>query len=222
MSHAEFRTFEDPFTWTTRLANKLHSIWIKWTYPFFALGNKVRIHHTCDLKRSIAPWLKIGNSVILDRDIWLNIPVVPSNAEPVIVIEDGCALGRRCVISAKNRVHIERNAIFAPSVLIMDHNHAFGDVNAPIANQGITAGGTIRIEEGCWIGFGVAVICDKGELVIGKNSVIGANSLLTRSVPPNSVVSGNPGRVVKQFDPVRGDWVLGTVKSAVPVEPIKV
>jgi len=91
----------------------------------------------------------------------------------------------------------------------MDHNHAFEDVNIPIAGQGVTPGGTIRIEEGCWIGFGVAIVCGKGELVIGKNSVIGANAVVTRSIPPNSVATGNPARVVKHFDFSRNEWVLG-------------
>jgi acetyltransferase-like isoleucine patch superfamily enzyme len=68
----------------------------------------------------------------------------------------------------------------------------------------------IRIEEGCWIGYGAAIVCGKGELVIGSNSVIGANAVVSRSIPPNSVVTGNPARVVKQFDPVKGEWVLGS------------
>ena len=94
-------------------------------------------------------------------------------------------------------------------VLLTDHNHAFEDVTVPIGLQGITEGGTIRIEEGCWVGFGVAVVCSQGELVIGKHSVIGANSLINRSVPPYSIVSGNPARIVKQFDPEKGTWELG-------------
>jgi acetyltransferase-like isoleucine patch superfamily enzyme len=218
MNRAEFSKYEDPFEWFTRIANKFRSIWVKRTYPFFSIGSKVRVHYTCDLHRSIAPWLKIGNSVILDRDVWLNIPYAPTHSDPVIEIDEGSAVGRRVVISAKNRVQIGKNCIFAPSVLIMDHNHSFADIHAPIVNQGITEGGTIRIEEGCWVGFGVAIVCDKGELVIGKNSVIGANTVLTRSVPAYSVVSGNPGRIVKQFDPSKGDWVLGTVKSTVATE----
>jgi acetyltransferase-like isoleucine patch superfamily enzyme len=91
----------------------------------------------------------------------------------------------------------------------MDHNHAFGDINAPIVAQGITEGGKIRVEEGAWIGYGVALVCSKGELVIGRNSVIAANSVVSRSIPPYSVVAGNPARVVKQFDPAKGEWSFG-------------
>ena len=104
---------------------------------------------------------------------------------------------------------------------ITDHNHAFEDVTVPTALQGITEGGTIRIEEECWIGFGVTIVCGQGELVIGKHSVIGANSLVTRSIPPYSVVSGNPARIVKQFDPSKRDLADGRThpNGGIPRDP---
>jgi acetyltransferase-like isoleucine patch superfamily enzyme len=209
MKSSNHNISEDPLSWITRIANKLRSQWMRSTYPFASVGSNFCIHYSCDLKRSIAPRIEIGNSVWLDRDIWINIPVAPEGTDPVISIDEGCKIGRRCVISAKNRIHFERNVVFAPSVLVMDHNHAFEDVNVPIRRQGVTPGGTIRIEEGCWIGFGVAIVCGKGELVIGKNSVIGANAVVTRSIPANSVATGNPARVVKHFDSARNEWVLG-------------
>lgn len=209
MSVAAHNLRPDPLLWTTRIANRLHLAWLRKTYPFAGFGDKVRIHHTCDIKRPLAPYIHFGNSVLLDREVWLNIPESPKGSGPAIIFDEGCVVGRRCVISAKNRIHFERNVIFAPGVLVMDHNHAFSDINAPIAAQGITEGGTIRIEEGSWIGYGVAIICSKDELVIGRNSVIAANSVVSRSVPPYSVVAGNPARVVKQFDPVKGEWSFG-------------
>ncbi len=199
---------KDPISLVSRILSRLYTLWLVWTYPFVSVGKNFWAHYSCDLRRPVASHIKIGNSVWLDRDVWLNIPASPCRKDPVIVIEDGCKVGRRCMISAKNLVHIERNVVFAPSVLVMDHNHAFEDVTVPIVAQGITEGGTIRINEGCWIGFGVAIVCSQGELVIGKNSVIGANSVVTRSIPPGSVATGNPARVIKQFDPSKGEWVL--------------
>jgi acetyltransferase-like isoleucine patch superfamily enzyme len=46
--------------------------------------------------------------------------------------------------------------------------------------------------------------------VIGRGSVVGANSLVCRSVPAHSVVAGNPARLVKQYDPLKKMWVLGS------------
>jgi acetyltransferase-like isoleucine patch superfamily enzyme len=198
--------FTDPLSWITRAVCRIHSLWLRSTYPFLSIGRDFWAHNSCEISRPITRNIKIGNDVRLDRDVWLNIPFDPGNQDAVIDIGDGSRIGRRCMISAMNSVRIEQNVILSPSILIMDHNHAFEDITVPIRDQGITHGGTIRIEEGCWIGLGVAIVCNQGELVIGKNSVIGANSVLTRSVPPYSVVAGNPAKVVKQFDASREEW----------------
>jgi acetyltransferase-like isoleucine patch superfamily enzyme len=92
----------------------------------------------------------------------------------------------------------------------MDHNHAYEDVELPIRLQPATPGGRIRIEQGCWIGQGAAIVCDKGELVLGRNCVVAANALITRSFPPNSVIVGNPARLGRQYDPVMQSWNGGS------------
>lgn len=55
----------------------------------------------------------------------------------------------------------------------------------------------ITVEEGCWI-CSSATIC--GGVTIGKNSVIAAGAVVTKSVPPNSLVAGVPARVVRKLD----------------------
>jgi acetyltransferase-like isoleucine patch superfamily enzyme len=197
---------EDVLSLFPRLAAKLHSLWLRSTYPFDRIGKNVSVHHTCEIPRSRAPYVRLGNRVSLMSDVWLNIPQVSICQKPAIILEDGCSLGRRCVISAKNQIQIMRNVLFAPSVLVMDHNHAFEDVTTPICMQPMTPGGTIRIEEGCWIGYGAAILCSRGELVIGRGSVVGANSVVNRSVPPYAVVAGNPAKILKRYDPIRKTW----------------
>jgi len=204
----------DPFSLVPAIWNKLHTMWVVSTYPFVSVGKRVWFHYSCDLNRSVASHMKIGDSVSIDRGVWLNIPAPPETDEPTIILDNGCRIGRGVQISAKNRIHLERDVMVAGYAFMTDHNHAFEDVTVPTAHQGITEGGTIRIEEECWIGFGVTIVCSQGELVIGKHSVIGANSMVTRSIPPYSIVSGNPARIVKQFDPEKNSWELGA-RSAV-------
>jgi acetyltransferase-like isoleucine patch superfamily enzyme len=204
---------EDPLVGFTRLANKLHSLWIRYTYPFASMGKDVSVHYSCDLPRSRAKYITIGNGVTLGREVWLNIPNVSICNEAAITIERGCGIGRRSVISAKNQIHIMQNTLLGPSVLMMDHGHAFEDITVPIAQQPMTPGGTIRIEEGCWIGFGAAILCNQGELVIGRGCVVGANSVITRGVPAYSVVAGNPARIVKQYDPVKKSWEIASIST---------
>jgi len=205
---------EDPLELFPRLLTKLYSLWVSATYPFASKGRNLSIHFSCDLKRSRAPHVAFGNSVYIAKNAWLNVNPAAQGSEPALVLEDRCVIARNTTISAKNSIHLEENVILSPSVLIMDHSHEYQDVTRPIEEQGVTEGGRIRIGQGTWIGQGAAIVCNKGELVLGRNCVVAANSVVTRSYPPYSVISGNPARVVQQFDQVKQTWVLGSSRSA--------
>jgi acetyltransferase-like isoleucine patch superfamily enzyme len=199
---------EDPLRLIGRIPVRLYSMWVRATYPFAAIGRDVQIHHTWDFRRYLAHRVRLGNSVLIGKDVHFGA-YCPNEekGEPMIVIEDGCSIHRLSQISARNQIYIERDVIISPSALIMDHNHAYEDVTRPIKEQSITPGGRIRIEQGCWIGRGAAIVCNEGELVLGRNSVVAANALVTKSFPPYSVVVGNPARLARQYDPGKGIWV---------------
>ena len=55
----------------------------------------------------------------------------------------------------------------------------------------------VRIEDGVWIGGGAILL---PRVTVGRKSVIGAGSVVTRSIPANCVAVGNPCRVIKQID----------------------
>ena len=191
--------FEDPLVLLMRARTKLYNLWLSATYPFVATGRKLSIHYPCALRRPSARHIRIGDTVIIGKDTTLFI-VHDEVTGVKLAIDDNCTVGARSVISARNLIHIERDVITGASVLIQDHQHTHEHSDVPIRDQGITAGGRIRIERGCWIGQGAVIVCNDGELVIGHNSVVGANSVVARSVPPYSVIVGNPAIVLKQFD----------------------
>jgi acetyltransferase-like isoleucine patch superfamily enzyme len=185
----------------------LHTRWLENTYPFAGFGRRVSVHYTCDILRSVAGSIKFGDDVGLAKDVWLNVVPTDGSIGPKIVLGNSCKIGRRCSISARNQIILEDDVLFAPQVLIMDHNHEFSDVDMPIRDQGVTEGGRIIIEKNCWFGFGAVVLCNSGELTIGRNSVVGANSVVTRSFPPNSVIVGNPAKLLRTFDSEEKQWV---------------
>jgi acetyltransferase-like isoleucine patch superfamily enzyme len=206
--------FQDPINYVARALSKLYSIWVSLTYPFASIGREVSLHYTCRLARSRAHQIKIGNKVFIGKDVWLNVSALEEKDEPVLVIDDGAIVNAGAQISAKNLIHIERDVLVSTGVLIQDHGHAYEDVTKPISKQGITEGGRVRIEQGSWIGRGAAVLCTKGELVIGRNCVVAANAVVMRNCPPYSVVFGNPAMVIRRYDFSKNKWVLGSGAAA--------
>ena len=203
------RPFEDPLNLLPRGLTKLYSLWVSRTYPFASIGRNVSFHFTSTMSRQRASRISIGNFVSLRKDAWLSVATEDFAGEPVIVIDDDCHIGYGSIISAKNRIHLEHDVLVGQQVIIVDHNHSYEDIEIPVVKQGITEGGTVRIGQGCWIGHGAAIICPRGELTIGRNSVVAVNSVVTRSIPPYSVVFGAPATIIRQYDPQTRTWRIG-------------
>ena len=207
------RPFEDPLELLPRGLTKLYTIWVSRTYPFASIGQNVSFHFTSIISRQRASRISIGNCVSLRKDAWLSVATEDPTGEPVIVLEDNCHIGYGSILSAKNRIHLERDVLVGQQVIIVDHNHAYDDITVPVVKQGITEGGRIRIGQGTWVGRGAAIMCPRGELNIGRGCVIAVNSVVTRSIPDYCVVFGSPATIIRQYDPQTRTWHIGSNQS---------
>ena len=146
MSNSNNRRWnDDPLDLVWQLNTKLHSLWVRLLYPFASIGRKVSFHPTSKIYRPRASRIQLGSFISLREYAWLNIATDDPTGEPTIVIEDNCHIGFGSIISAKNRIHLERDVLLGQMVLMLDHNHAYEDVNIPVIDQGITEGGRIRV-----------------------------------------------------------------------------
>ena len=108
--------FEDPVRLIPRLLTKINTLWLRATYPFAGFGDGVSIHYTCEIQRVQAHRLGIEDSVTLNRDVWLNAPEESDSEGGVIHIGRGCRIGRRSVITGKNRIYLEEDVLLGPNV----------------------------------------------------------------------------------------------------------
>jgi acetyltransferase-like isoleucine patch superfamily enzyme len=113
----------------------------------------------------------------------------------------GIHLGRRTfvgegsVMRGQGGITIGESVLFGPRTQVLAVDHVFADPERAIMDQGITAQGIV-IEDNCWIGAG-AIILDG--VTVGRGSCVGAGAVLTKSVPPHSLVVGVPGRVIRNL-----------------------
>ena len=90
----------------------------------------------------------------------------------------------------------------AQGILLTGMSHNYEDVTRTILEQGFTRS-PIIIEDDVWVGANCVIFPG---IVIGKHSVVSAGSVVTKDVPPYSVVSGNPARLLRQYNHESKVW----------------
>jgi len=93
-------------------------------------------------------------------------------------------------------ISIEDDVLIGCGVHIYVENHCFDNPSIPIIEQGHSQAKMVVIKKGCWIGANVIILPG---VTIGENSVVGAGSIVTKSIPPRSIAVGNPARIIKQL-----------------------
>ncbi len=137
--------------------------------------------------------ISLGNNVTIGRGAILVCTGVVANKGEGIRIGSNSAVGALSFLGGQGGICIGNNVIMGPSVRIFSENHNFEDPAVPIRKQGESRRGVV-IEDDCWIGAGATIL---DGIIIGTGSVVAAASVVTRSVPPFSVVAGVPARVIK-------------------------
>ena len=107
-------------------------------------------------------------------------------------------------VAAMSEIIIEDDVMFATNVNITDGFHGYSRIDEPYKYQEIINIKPIIIKQGCWIGQNVVIFPG---VMIGEMSIIGANSVVSKSIPERCIAVGSPAKVIKKWDEEEGDWV---------------
>lgn len=142
--------------------------------------------------------IEIGGGASLDRGVVL-LCSGPDRSAPRIHIGAGTYVNRNTILDAADSLVIGQDCAIGPGCYLTDHDHGFAGDMPPLALPLVTR--PTRIEDRVWLGAHVVVL--KG-VTIGTGSVVGAGSVVTKSLPAHCVAIGSPARVVRTLDPDTG------------------
>jgi acetyltransferase-like isoleucine patch superfamily enzyme len=123
--------------------------------------------------------------------------------DPKIIIGNRVTSTGMLTIAAMQAVTIEDDVMFALNVLVSDGMHGFENADTPYKYQKMWKISPIVIKRGCWIGQNVVIMPG---VTVGELSIIGANSVVTKSIPDRCIAYGAPARVTKTWDETSRRW----------------
>lgn len=165
--------------------------------------NRARIHYELMRRGAFARWpihgnvlealregrLRVGRDTLFEPGVWITAP-----GQARVTIGAGTFLNLGVMVASLELVEIGDHCMFANGCFITDADHRFDDPARPITWQGFTTRGATRIGANVWCGANVVVTSG---VTIGERSVLGANAVVTRDIPPFSIAAGAPARVIR-------------------------
>lgn len=175
---------------------RIYSGWISNNFKSFGANSAVENLYLVGGKN-----ITIGdNSIIGTRSIltvWENEGI--QNHIPEITIGNNVYIGDDCHITAINKIEIKNNVLIGKKVTITDNSHGTIDYKSFSIHpklRPLHSKGAVIIEEGVWIGDKVSIMPN---VHIGKNVIVGANSVVTKDVPDNCIIGGIPAKIIKEL-----------------------
>lgn len=170
--------------------------WIRIFMPFYIKRGKGSVIYR-SVRKDIVPFniFELGKRSVIEDYSVIN------NAVGNLLIGNNTRVGIGNTIIGP--VTISDNVNIGQNVTISGLNHNYEDPCKTISEQGVGTS-PIKIENDVWIGANSVVLPG---IQIGNHCVIGAGSVITKDIPPYSVVVGNPARIIKRYDMNLKEWV---------------
>ena len=188
----------------TNIRYKLSSIKSAFIYGGITKGKNCYIDKSAEIIGK--SHVKLGNNVGIGMNTFININALHKDTGIYLDIGSSSFVGRGTFISVGKKVTIGDYFLGGPYLNIMCSNHNIDDpINSYITGS-CSLDKEVIIEDNVWIGAHVTIL---GNVTIGRGSIIGAGTLITKDVPPFSIVYGNPCRISKRFSFKEKKWISG-------------
>ena len=121
-----------------------------------------------------------------------------------IILGSNISIGQNFhVVAVKHSLKIGNNATISGNVFVSNCNHTFNDSNMSALETPLIVKDT-NIGSNCFIGYGAVILPGTH---LGNHCIVGANSVVKGIFPDNTLIAGNPARILKKFDEVRNEWI---------------
>ena len=152
---------------------------------------------------SIAPDVKLGQGVKLSKFINMYGCEIGDDTKigAFVEIQKNARVGRRCKISSHTficeGVEIEDNVFIGHGVMFINDSYPRATSDGKLQTEADWKVERTIIKKGASIGSGATILAN---ITVGENAIVGAGSVVTKDVPANSIVAGNPARVLRSIE----------------------
>ena len=158
-------------------------------------GKNVKFEDYSEIHGLCSDGLNFGDYVTISRGVMIRPSSYYGGDYGVgLTMGEHSSIGPYGYVGCSGKITIGKNVMFGPKCSLFAENHVFSDTETSIKSQGVKQKG-ITIEDDCWIGSNVTIL---DGVTIGRGSVIGAGTLVTRSIPAGSVVVDKREKAIRK------------------------
>ncbi len=140
------------------------------------------------------------NNFVIGRNSTIEDFSAINNGVGDIIIGDRVRIGLSNTLIGP--VTIGNDVMFAQNIVASGLNHGYEDLSMPISDQTVSTK-PITVKDEVWIGANAVLTAG---VTVGKHSIVAAGCVVVKDVPPYSIVGGNPGKILKQYNTETKKW----------------